>query len=451
MLKLLSFIILVFSFSAKALHFPPPLTLPLSRSEKGIFVDFIKANYRLHYNLNTKKVSTYSKIVFDMPQEGVPLFDLIPEPRETKINGELVTVSSLLIEGITTLRVADRTLTPGRYTMEMEHEIVTNLTFNFMGEVRHAFWMSDLDDRNFLEQYLPTNFEYDQYQMEIDVKMEGADKEYDLITNGKTTKRGKNEFNVIYPDYFNASSLFYHLMPLGSVPKISERYKTLDGREIPLIVYGKGTLKSFHQKTLEVLAELEKDYGPWPHGQVIVYGAGFGGGMEYCGATQTDFNALGHELTHSYFARGLMPAHGNAGWIDEAMASWRDGGYKDFDESHLNVTKMAGHSTYQRLTDRAAYSSGMRFLGHLHQKFKDQGGMKSFMRNFFEKNRFNPYLTPTFESELSSYFNFNFGPLFSHYIYGTGLNENILLPNKSFKSFSPMHRILSKEEQLDLL
>jgi hypothetical protein len=49
--------------------------------------------------------------------------------------------------------------------------------------------------------------------------------------------------------------------------------------------------------------------------------------MEYCGATMTDPGALGHELTHSWFARGVMPANGNTGWIDEAVASWRDDGY----------------------------------------------------------------------------------------------------------------------------
>ena len=59
---------------------------------------------------------------------------------------------------------------------------------------------------------------------------------------------------------------------------------------------------------------------------MTIYIAGRGG-MEHCGATITSMSALAHEITHSWFARGVMPANGNAGWIDEGTARWRDRGY----------------------------------------------------------------------------------------------------------------------------
>ena len=61
------------------------------------------------------------------------------------------------------------------------------------------------------------------------------------------------------------------------------------------------------QRTLEFLAELEADYGAYTHDSMTVYIAGRGG-MEHCGATITSMSALGHEITHSWFARGVMPA-----------------------------------------------------------------------------------------------------------------------------------------------
>lgn len=450
MTRLLSIAIFLFSINVYAIHFPPSIDRGEGRADKAVFVDFISAKYKITYDLSSRRATAKSLITFRMPNAGLPLFDLIPDPKNVLLNGKAVGTSPFNISGVTTMRTVDRSLAIGEYTLEMDHDILENLKFTDK-EVRHAFWMSDLADRTFLEQYLPTNLEYDQYSMEIDAKIEGVEKEYDLITNGLVEKRGSNDFHVKYSQYFNTSSIFYHLLPSGAIPKIEEKYTTRDGREVPLIIYTFGSLSDYKKKTLATLAELEKDYGPWPHDKVIVYGGMFSGGMEYCGATETDFNALGHELTHSYFARGVMPAQGNSGWIDEAMASWRDGGYQQYSESNLSTTRMAGHSVYQRETDRAAYSSGMRFLGHLDQKFSKAGGMKRFMRFYFEKHRFNPYLTQTLEMELNNYFSSDLSTLFNRYIYGTALEGQINLPLKSFNSDSSVHKIRSKRELLELL
>ena len=36
-----------------------------------------------------------------------------------------------------------------------------------------ALWLNDWDDRSFLENYLPSNLEYDAYAMTIDVEVRG--------------------------------------------------------------------------------------------------------------------------------------------------------------------------------------------------------------------------------------------------------------------------------------
>lgn len=306
--------------------------------------------------------------------------------------------------------------------------------------------MSDLSDRRYLEQYLPTNLEYDQYQNNFEVKIINTDTEHVLYTNGAVRELSKNNWSVTYPDTYTASSIFYHMTKKDLIPETKSIYKSIDGRSIPVTVYttlGKGR---FMNATLGILAELEQDYGPWPHQQLIVYGAG-AGGMEYCGATITSFSALGHELTHSYFARGIMPAHGNSGWVDEAIASWRDGGYRSYSESSLSRTRMAGHSVYQRTTDRNAYSKGMRFIGFLHKKFEEKESFKIFLKSFFETKKFKPFKTHEFRSAVENYYNTSLAREFDTYIYGKkGVEET-----KGPEQENIYHPRLNKQQLLDLL
>src|SRR5690606_28199516 len=115
----------------------------------------------------------------------------------------------------------------------------------------------------------------------------------------------------------------FHLGETGRFVERSAVYHGLE-KEIPVLVYSPRSdlADSGLARALSVLAELEGTYGPYAHAKMVAYITPDGGGMEYCGATMTSLWALEHEFTHSWFARGVMPADGNAGWIDEAIASW---------------------------------------------------------------------------------------------------------------------------------
>ena len=100
----------------------------------------------------------------------------------------------------------------------------------------------------------------------------------------------------------------------------------------------------------------------------------------------TDMSALGHEMFHFYFARGVMPANGNAGWVDEALASWRDDGYQSLG-TLSGSSNMSGRPYYTRTTDTAAYSFGERFMSYLDGKLKSKGGLKPYMRTLVEREK----------------------------------------------------------------
>lgn len=436
---------LLFSFQSFAnIHQAPP-SLDLGRNAKGVFIDFKVSKSHLTYDIAKRQAFVKSTIIFEQNKTGKPVFDLVPNPVQLVINGEIVLSGVTSMNGISTVRYLDKIIGPGTHTLEVTNEITKNISWS-SDYVKSGFWMSDLSDRRYLEQYLPTNLEYDQYQNEFEVKIINTDSEHVLYTNGTSRELSKNHWSITYPDTYTASSIFYHMTKKDLIPETKSIYKSIDGRSIPVTVYttqGKGR---FMHATLRILAELEQDYGPWPHQQVIIYGAG-SGGMEYCGATITSFSALGHELTHSYFARGIMPAHGNSGWVDEAIASWRDGGYRSYSESSLSRTRMAGHSVYQRTTDRNAYSKGMRFIGFLHKKFEGKESFKIFLKSFFETKKFKPFKTHEFQSAVESYYNTSLGDEFDTYIYGKKGVEETKGPHKE----NIHHPRLTEKQLLDLL
>src|SRR5690606_12751374 len=142
-------------------------------------------------------------------------------------------------------------------------------------------------------------------------------------------------------------------------------YTSVDGREIPITVYSpwKSRTKRCKKETIRVMQELEADYGPWGHPSFVAYGTLPGtGGMEHAGATATSFGALDHEMLHSYFAKGVVPANGNSGWIDEAIASWRDKGYQRLPKPGFSGSNLGAHSPYKRNTDDRAYALGAKFM-----------------------------------------------------------------------------------------
>jgi hypothetical protein len=292
---------------------PKNFQLPTTIGGTAVFVDFKTAVYKLSYDVANKKAQYSVEISFEQNEIGKPIFDVVSKPKSVKIDGEFIMEQEVSTPSLETkVRIANKELAPGQYTMIIEGDI-TNLVKFGADYVSAAHWTSDLEDRSYLENYLPTNLEYDQYSMTFNVEVTGTTKSHKIFANGKVQKSvGSNKFQINYPKHFTASSGFYHLTPSDSFKEFNFDYSSVDGRKIPVTIYGKENSSDFNlfpDSTKEVLKELEDDYGSFPHPQIVIYNSGRGG-MEYCGATMTEYWALHHELTHSYFARGIVPANG---------------------------------------------------------------------------------------------------------------------------------------------
>ncbi len=428
------------------------------------FVDFQTVNYKISYDLKTQTAEYFAHIKFEITNKGYPLFDVVNAPEVIMIGAdgtrfeENVSATLISLPNRTSEMFAlDKEVEPGLYHLKITGKITRLVKFN-SNTVRSAFWMSDLEDRAFLERYLPTNLDYDQYQMDLDVEVENSDVEHVLMVNCEKTELKKNHWKMSCPAYYTSSLLFFHLFEEGAYEVETFTMESINKKSVEFTVYTNETMSRYTELAKKVFVELENDYGPWLHDQMIIYGTGgmFGGGMEYAGATLTSIRALGHEMHHSYFARAMSPAGGNAGWVDEALASWRDSNYPR--GGGLSRTQMGGHSEYNRVTDRNAYSKGMNFIAHIDEKVAEKNGLMPFLKDFGQTYKYQTFTTEFFQSKLEDFFNQDFSELFNGYIYGVAKSCGVNNPCVELMDLgaelvpeNPYHPQLSEEQLENLL
>ncbi len=420
-------------------HLPKPFPY---RDSKAVFADFEEALYEVTYDFGAKQALVKAQIRFLTIESGYPVFDSVKDPTTLSLDGQAVSATLTRTPNQeSSIRVIDRPTQPGVHQLDVTLPLTDLVEFRQDG-VKSAFWTSDLEDRRFLERYLPANLEFDQVKMTLILRFKGLQAEQAIYTNGTVHRYDSTTYEIRYPSHFTSSSIFFHTAPKGLYPELRFGLRSIDGRELPVVLYTNGgvfssSLDRLKDRVTSVIAELERDYGPFPHPSITVYLAG-AGGMEYCGATMTDFSAVGHELFHSYFARGMMPANGNAGWVDEALASWRDDGYQAIG-SLSGSTGMSSHPYYTRSTDRAAYSFGERFMSYLDGKTRSKGGLKPFMRHLIATRVFRPFHIEEFIGWMGEYYQSSFVEDFKRYTYGTRNFESTLPVRDSHEIHQKLH------------
>lgn len=399
---------------------PPAFHIP---GGKAVFVDFQSAHYKLDIGHIGGKTRAISTINFYMPEAGYPLFDSVNTPFLCNLNGKEVRQSIISSpDGVTKFRILKKQISQGMHTMVLYTPLKNGVWKGLIG-VSAGFFIRDLKDRRFLEKYVPSNLEYDQYKMTFEVNVHKSPWGHRLFANGLVEKKGRNSFKVEFPSYFTSSSVFFHLSPVQKYSVIQFNYRSIKGTPLPITIYSLSNSKNlkYKKKVLQVLAELESDYGAFPHPELIVYGTILPGGMEYAGAIETSYASIGHELQHQYFAKGIMPANGNSGWIDEGIASWRDNGHQTHNAPNFNTANLGNLSLYTRNTHKKSYVLGRSFIAYLDYKLKENGhiGMKDFLRNYIQKRLFTAVTNFDFLQDLQNFSGINFKEDFNRYIFGS--------------------------------
>lgn len=402
---------------------PPPFGF---RTGSAVPVDMDSVEIDMVFDAATSTTIGKAHIVFKTGDAGMPFFDMVPDATDVKLDGASVPASDFAAVNTpgseTKVRVLARHLAANTtHTIDLEYA-VPQVTYT-SGKVQAGFFMSDLaaSGREFFEQYGPANLEFDQVRYTFHVRIEGTAAEHEVFANGVVTNDGPNAWTIAFPSYFTTSSLYFHMSEVG---RFNVQRYVFDGLEadIPVTVYS--TTSSLTQTAVSrsrtVLTELEGTYGAFAHAQVVIYVTPGGGGMEYGGATMTSTSALGHELTHSYFARGVMPANGNSGWIDEAVASWRDNGYpRASGAPNRSSVNMGGFTAYRRHTSQLAYTSGATLISEFDYMFRGNGGMKSILRQLYSENKLTTITLGFFKSFMERATSTDLTAIFNRYVLGS--------------------------------
>ena len=393
------------TLAAETSHAPP--NFPVGE-KSAVFVDIQKVQATLEFDVKARLATVRAKVDFEQGQEGYPIIDLVPNVQGIKLDGKEVSpshyVTTIDPDGQSNMRVLQRAVGPGRHSLELSYRLPRSKSLQFFEqEVNFMQRCGDLIPRGFVEQYLPSNYEYDRYPMSYKVRITGTDRPHRIMSNGEVRELGDGRFEVHFPQHFNAPSFFMHIIDPTKYVFLEEDY---EGRQatIPMTVYvRKGTYRSekvFRREEVsaeelalramaeskKVMEELETTYGPYGHPAWLAHVYGLDrGGMEYAGATDTKLAALGHELLHSFNARGIAPLNGNAAWIDEAWARWRDRGYPRADGVNLDgpFPQLSGFSPYMRRTPRTSYQHGSEVFSEIDYIMRDQGGLRPVLSEFY--------------------------------------------------------------------
>lgn len=426
---------------------PSNLSVKMISSTGKTFVpmDFKAQELTLSFDVATSTVHGSSVIQFEVPTNAYPYFELLNPISSMKLDGQLVnfvTVTDPEGQNRTYIGV-DQSITSGvNHILEVEYDFGANKVAFSNGGIGFLAHMTDLEPSNYFETWGPVGFEEDAFALTLKLNVLNGSSSQTIFTNGSVTTPAPHEWRITFPDYFTRSSFYVHLTNLSLVSR-NFVYHGIE-KDIPVQIYG-ATEKLVNDAVTvlpEYFKEFEGDYGPYAHDSFTAYMHSSGGGMEYVGATITSLGALDHELFHSWFARGVMPADGRSGWIDEAFASWRDYGY--FQAGSLlerNQTNLARFSAFRESTPRNCYVDGRNLVAELDRVFSAFGGMKPLMRSFFERYKRRVVTNEEFWQFLSSMSGMNIDAYFQRYTLGGGPSLN-LMSSKDSKHPLP----LSQEE-----
>lgn len=414
--------------TAGDLDLAPP-TIALQESELVVPVDFSTLRTDLQFDLSNRRVLGRATATFEQREDGFPMMDMLPAPQTVEIDGQSVDPALFaeleVGQGMTKVRILRQPLAANEHhTLIVTYEMPQASYSIDRGMFLMGFWMNDLIEtgRGFWEQYGLSNLEFDHFRHTLSVRITGVTRDQALFTNGAVTAGVEgNAWMIEFPDFFTTSSFYLHVADPMRV-KVA-RGEVFDGvRSIPITSYAasESDATSGMNRIKAVVEENSRVFGPSIHDRFVAYITPTGGGMEHCGGTMSSLWALAHEVTHFWFARGVMPADGNAGWVDEATASWRDDGYPRVQPSLRAPVNMANFSPFRRHTHMLAYDEGALLLAELDSRMADRpiGGLRPVLRKLYNAFGGRSLTTPMFEQFLEQESGLDLGAIFRRYVYG---------------------------------
>ncbi|WP_433684762.1 hypothetical protein [Nocardia sp. CA-119907] len=320
------------------------------------------------------------------PHSGSPIFDLRQPVQTCTLDGVAIDPGLIAARDIGagphgTVRVLDAVQDAGSvHRMTLTYELTTpandlsgthppDLHWSQCVRVRWSFGMSDLHAGRYLETWFPSNLPFDRFPFRLELRITGTTLAHSLITNGDATVVGTNSWSVRFPAWFTPMSPLVEIRPEDAVQwKSAAIALPVSPHPVSIEVWkqssGKENLAALISRISEFLADNERTYGAFLGNRFVCLLHGASGGMEYAHAATTSVSAIGHEIFHSWFGRGVSPATPADGWWDEAYTSFHENGdtrTEPFDFTQPPI-ELCSRLPFQRTTPTASYAQGSRFF-----------------------------------------------------------------------------------------
>jgi hypothetical protein len=265
--------------------------------------------------------------------------------------------------------------------------------------------MTDLGGGRYLEAWVPANLVFDQFELRLDMWVTGTAVDHSVITNGSVTPVAENHWTIDWPATITALSPLLEVRATDRVEKVTEAVTLpLSGKTVPIEAWKLASSTSVDlvaqvARIKRFLVENEPYAGPYPFARFVAFLSH--GAMEYEGGTTSVPSSLRHEAFHSWWARGVKPALGRDGWLDEAWTTYHDVGASTslpFDYTAPAV-ELSTRNPWSRATPGASYGLGKRFFEGVAAAV-GVSTLPALMREFFSTHLDRPVTTEQVEEHL---------------------------------------------------
>ena len=347
-------------------------------------VDISRIETTLVFDAVTQSATAQSTLQFRLGRNaGCPIFDLRQAPSAVQLDGVAVPVADIALHDFmggtgAELRVLSRVLDAGSsHTLSVSYPIglpqssmagsyLPQLAWSAGPRLTFNFGFTDLGPGRYLESFIPANLIFDQFELVLDVRIDGTGVAHQPITNGSVTVLGANRWRIEFPAHFTAFSPMLELRAADTLASaVHNQVLPVSGATVAVTAWKLGNsavdVAAIAATIGSYLAANESSSGRYLHGNRFTAFVNVGG-MEYAGATTSEPGPLRHESFHSWWGRGIKPAAQSDGWFDEAWTVYNDNGAAGslaLNFSDAPVT-LSARNPWVRATPIASYSSGER-------------------------------------------------------------------------------------------
>lgn len=376
------------------------------------------------FNGSSKTASCTAVLQFTVgPDGGYPFFDLRQTISTAKLDGVSFPVADLDHHDFgggpdSELRVIEQWLAAGTsHTLELTYALGTPQAPNARAiiwepssaRLSFSFHLSDLNPSRYLESWLPSNLLFDNFPVSLEVQLTNTSHAHTLLSNGAVTSLGSNHWQVEFPAAFASCSPLLLIEASDRVVTHTATVAIGGGTNLTLELMKRATDTSLDLATeASTLAGYLTDYhtgiGAYMHGNrfVAYLTSGSTHSMEYDGGTTSSLSALRHEVFHSWWARGMLPARGADGWLDEAFTTWNTGAGA-YGSTPLDMTApplaLWVNNPFKRKTHGSSYGNGSAVFAGIAADI-GVNSLKSHMAGIYQDRLDRRITTPELEAEL---------------------------------------------------